>query len=271
MQNSGEQAPLPTLSAGGRLAGAALAILLVAALAYFAAFHARFLNLPGPQETRESSIPLTTGLLLKGGRPYNLDSSPAVTNVYGVVYNYALLPAAKIWGSTFLVHRAGSLIFLLMGAALLFAMLRKYRVGVGLALAGAAFYYLFNATTYAICARPDTLGGAVMLAVLILVMPGGGGARPSWTKLVLSGALGVLAFYTKPYFVLAVPLAAAGLWVTSGLRLALIYSAIAGGLMLASLPLVNYFWPYYLFSIYTTHVYSEIDPPGYFSRQFLIF
>ncbi len=271
MENSDEPRSDTTQLLAVRVAGIALAIVLIASLAYFAAFHARFLNLPGPQETRESSIPLTTSLMLKGGRPYNLESSPAITNVYGVVYNYALLPAAKIWGATFLVHRAGSLVFLLLGAALLFVMLRKSGVGGGLALGGAAFYYLFNATTYAICARPDTLGGGLMLAVLIFVMPGRGGTPPSWVNLALSAALGVLAFYTKPYFVLAIPLAAAGLWVTVGLRLALLYSAIAGGLMLASLPLINYFWPYYLFSIYTTHVYSEIDPPGYFSRQFMDF
>lgn len=253
--------------AGGYVAGWVLAILLTVAVAYYAAFHARFLTLPGPQEARESAIPLTTGLMLAGGRPYTLATEPAVTNVYGIVYNYALLPAAKIWGSTFFVHRVGSLVFLLAGASLLCAMLLKDGVGRALALAGAVFYYLINTTTYDICARPDTLGSALMLAALWLVMPGRNGQPASWAKLGGSVLLGVLAFYTKPYFVFALPLAAAALLLTGGLKRALPYAAGAAALGLASLPVVNHIWPYYIFSIYTTHLYPETTPPIFFSYQ----
>jgi hypothetical protein len=246
-----------------RLAGIVLFVLLAAAMAYYAAFHARFITLPGAQEIREASIPLTTGLILAGGRPYSLSSSPAVTNVYGVVYNYLVVPAAKIWGPTFAVHRTASLLFLLTGAVLLYALLQKENTGRWLALAGAVFYYLFNATTYAIVARPDTLGNAIYLAVVVLVWPGPKPSAPSMVKLVVSVMLGVLAFYTKPYFVLALALAAAILFVSHGWRWALGYAMGATVLMAASIPVVLHFWPYYLFEVYTSHVIGESDPPGF--------
>jgi hypothetical protein len=254
----------PTLT---RLAGIALFVLLAAAMAYFAAFHARFITLPGGQEIREAAIPLTTGLILAGGRPYDLSSSPAITNVYGVVYNYAVAPAAKIWGPTFALHRAASLIFLLAGAALLYTLLRKENTGRWLALAAAVFYYLFNATTYAIVARPDTLGNALYLAVVLLVWPGRSQKPPAIAKLVLSAALGVLAFYTKPYFVFALALATAVLFVTCRWRWALYYALGSGLLLVASIPVVVHFWPYYLFEVFTSHVVGEIDPPGFFWLQ----
>jgi len=268
MENPGDQLNLGgTKPISERVACVALALLLVIALVYYAAFHARFLTLAGPQEARESSIPLTTGLMLNGGAPYTLATSPAVTNVYGIVYNYALWPAAKIWGATFLVHRAGSLVFLLMGAGLLYVMLRQDGVGRSLAWVGAAFYYLLNTTTYAICARPDTLGNALMLVALWLVMPGRDARPASGAKLGVSAVFGVLAFYTKPYFVLALPLAAMALFITGGWKRALCYTGGAAVLGLGSLLVVNHFWPYYLFSIYTIHVYSESNEPGFFVYQ----
>jgi len=260
--------PSPT-----RLAGLVLFVLLTAATVYYAAFNARFITLPGAQEAREAAIPLTTGLILAGGQPYDLSSSPAITNVYGVVYNYLVAPAAKVWGSTFAVHRIASLVFLIASAVLLHALLRKENIGRSLALAGAAFFYLFNVTTYAIGARPDTLGTAIYLAVVMLVWPGGSKDKPPLAKLMLSIALGVLAFYTKPYFVLALALATAVLFVTYGWRWAAAYAASASALMAASIPLVLHFWPYYLFEVYTTHIHSEADPPGYYwlqTKDFLI-
>jgi len=250
-----------------RLTAAVLFGLLAAATAYFAAFHASFIALPGAQESREAAIPLTTGLILAGGRPYDLASSPAITNVYGVVYNYLVAPAAGIWGATFAVHRAASLVFLLMGASLLYALLRKENIGRWLALAGAVFFYLFNVTTYAIGARPDTLGTAIYLAVVLLVWPGAKQDKPSMAKLALSVALGVLAFYTKPYFVLALALAAGVLFVSAGWRWAFAYATAAAALMAVSIPVVVHFWPYYLFEVFTSHVNGEIDPPGYFWLQ----
>jgi len=247
---------------------ATLAGLLALAVAYFAAFEIRMITLPGAQEAREAAIPLTTGLMLEGKMPYTLETLPEFTNVYGIVYNYAVLPAAKLWGSTFAVHRAASMVFLLAGAALLFALLRRVGVGGGLALTGAVFYYLFNVCSYAIVARPDTLGSVFYLTVVFLVVPKPGGPAPSLARMLASAALGVVAFYTKPYFALALGLAPAALLVTLGWRHALIYAAIAGALLLASIPLVNHVWPYYLFSIVTSHQYSEKEFPGYFWSQF---
>jgi hypothetical protein len=248
-----------------------LGILLVAALAYYGALNARILTLPGPQEFHESVMPLTTGLILAGGRPYALANTPAVANIYGVVYNYLLVPPSAIWGPTFLVHRAGSLVFLLAGAAVLFSMLRRNGVGHALALGGAALYYLINATTYALAARPDTLGGALMLAATWLVMPDKNQKPPSVAKMVSSAAVGILAFYTKAYFLLALPLAAAGLLMISGWKRAFLYTVIAVALGLASVLVVNQIWPEYLFSIYTTHVYTENAIAGFFLSQLLDF
>jgi hypothetical protein len=264
-------APPPTAWAiAARITGAVLAVLLGAALAYFLAFNLRFITLPGAQEGREAAIPLTTALLLAGGSPYDLAHLPALTNLYGLVYNFAVLPAAALWGPTYAVHRTATLLFLLAGAALLCWVLRREGVGWPLALVGFAFYYLINATTYAISARPDTLGALLFLAAVSLVSAPRPG-QPPFRVLAASAVLGVLAFYTKPYFVLGLPLAAAAVAVTSGWRRAALYAFGAGALLLTSSVLVNHFFPYYFFTVFTVNQYSAKNDPIYVWWQFIDF
>jgi len=253
------------------LLAALLAALLGLAVLYYLAFNLYFITLPGAQEGREAAIPITTALLLAGGSPYQLSHLPAIANLYGVVYNGSVLPFAALFGPTYAVHRSASLFFLLAGAALIFRILRSANTGPALALAAAAFYYLLNATTYALAARPDALGELLFLATVSLVTRTPGQSPPSLARLTASATLGLLAFYTKPYFVLGLALAAVAVACQSGIRRAIVYAALAGSLLLITLLLTVHFWPYYLFTIFTVNRFNENDSFAQLLSQFFDF
>jgi hypothetical protein len=210
-------------------------------------------------------------MFLKGDSPFVLDSLPADTYLYGMIYHFAVWPAAAIWGPTFAVHRAANLVFLAAGALVLWYVLRRERAGGGLAVAGAVFYYLLNVDTYAIVARPDILGAVFYLAAVALVTRAPGSRVPGPWRLIGSVVCGLLAFYTKAYFLLGLPLAVGVLWLQAGWARAVTYAVVAGLLLAGSAAAIQQVWPYFFFSTITLQRWSEQDDTGYLLQQMVDF
>ncbi len=249
--------------AATRAASLFLGLVLAATLAYDVAFHWHFISLPGAQELHEAAIPLTTKLLLEGGSPYVLSSLPNHTNVYGVLYNYVLLPFAAIWGPTYALHRAANFIFLWAGSAVVFLALRRSGASRWLAAVGGIFYYLINLATYVVVARPDALGNLFFLLTLWWAQR----ERPSTRDLALSAVAGMLAFYTKPYFVFGLGLVSVHLFLFESKSRGVAYAAGAGALLAVSAVVVQFSAPLYFFSTFTIHQEMFKSQPGYFLRQ----
>lgn len=166
-----------------------------------------------PFEYREFAGVSFTGALLDGMNPYALEHVPSFTNVYGPLQNLLVWPFAALAGNGFQVHRLVSLSFLGAGAVLFYYLVRRGRGGSALAVCAAALFLLAQTDDVAGLARPDALGMFLFLAALALLVRSNV-AGP--TTLASSALLVVLAFFTKPYFIVAGPIGATFLLLRRG-------------------------------------------------------
>jgi hypothetical protein len=172
--------------------------LLFLLLCKLLAFQWSLLGNPFPNEYREGSILLTTQALLDGKNPYALAQQPEYTNVYGILYHLVVYPFAKLFGNSFSVHRSVSAAFAIATCGALVWIQRWMKtpwvinLGASLILYGHLLFYITP------LARPDAMG--VFLMVLSVILP----FRFSYSdrSLIASIVLGILAFLTKPYFIL---------------------------------------------------------------------
>jgi len=220
--------------------------------------HLVLLTLPAPQEYRECAIVLSTDLLLHGENPYAVQNQPVYTNIYGIGYHLVMLPFAKVFGCTLIVHRAVSAVFVWASCALIFAALARAGVSRRLAFVGATLFYCDLAIRAApsmrpaalpltVLARPDAMG--LFLFLLSVITP--------WWKnfstrsLILSAAFAIAAFFTKPYFVLGFPIIAAYQLMSGPPRRGLVYGAATTGALAVILVLAVWLMPVYAADVLT--------------------
>lgn len=225
----------------------AAVILSLAAAAYVCFLHQRIIVKPGPMEYREGAIVATTHLLLQGKNPYALENLPVYTNVYGVFYNLVVLPFAMLFGNGFTVHRVASGVFLLASVAILFKTLRAIPLPRGLAVIAAVLFYADLAArisssteSYSIpsnaISRPDSLGMLMFLGSVLLPWR----CNFSHRAMLAACVLGVLTFFTKPYFVIGVPIVTAYLFFFRSKSLGLLYGVLFLALLGSAVAIVNW-------------------------------
>jgi hypothetical protein len=162
---------------------------------------------PLPHYEAESAMAWSTHLLLQGQSPWSWSSYPAAINVYGIGYPALCAPFAWIFGTALPILRAVSVACLGASALLLYRLSRRSGhsalVCAWAALACAAAWSVNISPT----ARPDTLTVGLYLASLgCLEKP-----DPDAGDAFSAAALASLAFFVKPYGLLAWPLSAAAL------------------------------------------------------------
>ena len=150
-----------------------------------------------PQEYREEGAVLTTGLLLKSQNPYALDLMPVHVNVYGYIYNLVILPFAKIFTNSIILHRIISFTFMIFATLIIYLELLHLKVSRPLALI-AGFFLFIQMFIYGVelLARSDSLGLSLFLLSVIIPF------RYSFNRkgLMISFIFSLLGFFTKTYF-----------------------------------------------------------------------
>lgn len=165
-------------------------------------YNFRVISVETPQEFRENAILLTTNLLLDGQNPYSLKNMPTYVNVYGILYNLVVLPFAKIFGSTFLLHRLISLVFITASCILLYKALRDEQVQKWLTLVPVALLYTQMVVGGSdLLARPDSLGVFLFFFTIFIAQK----LNYNFLGLALALLSSILGFLDKPYFVLGLP------------------------------------------------------------------
>jgi hypothetical protein len=184
----------------------AFRVILLCCCLLFAAkmlwYHYHLIVFPWPLHYRETTALLSTDLLLHGQNPFSFDVQPVATNVYGIVYTLAVYPVARLFGSGPTVHRAVTGVFILCSCGLLAGINRRFAVA---AAYNAAFVLLFYAALLFFktpLSEPDALGTFLYLCCLFVPVFDGYSTR----SLCVSMVIGLIAFYTKQYFILAVPI-----------------------------------------------------------------
>jgi hypothetical protein len=218
-------------------------------------YHFYLITFPYPAMLREGAIMTTTQALVKGMNPYAFVLQPEYTNVYGIIYPLLVWPWDKLFGTTLLVHRIVTAVFIMASCVLFFLVLKKMKVPLLLNMWAVLMLYaswLYPGTSTP-CVDPAVTG--MFLLLLTIFIPWF--CRYSYKSLVISVLCGVLAFYTKQYTMLGT--------VIMGLYLFLFISKLKGifygilSLALASLSavMVNRLFPAYFDNCFFGHINME--------------
>ena len=223
-------------------------VLLYISFICFANYHYNIIACPYPLEYREGANILPTDLLLQGKNPFDCSNNPQSCNIYGIFYNLLLFPLAKIWGPTLLLHRIVAGFFLFACCLIIVALLRKNKIPPLLSLAGGLLLYpflLFPRTTTP-CAGPHTLGLFLFLITFFIPYL----LNYSKISLIISLLSGLLAFYTKPYFLLAVFLTTSYIFLFKSKKNGFLYGLTFLAVFILSIYIVNHTMDCYFNNIF---------------------
>lgn len=249
------------------IARLALALFSVTCGIKLVSFAINIIRAPFPLELREGAILSTTQLLLQGRNPFAAENLPQYMNGYGIVYNLVATPLAGWFGNTFQMHRLLTLLFILAGSGFIYYAIVR-RGGSRLYSAALVVCVLANAM-YSVTplTRPDGLG--FLLFVLAILIPWLQGF--SKTSLLASAILATLAFYTKLYFYLPVPILGIYLFLFTSKRLAVWFGVICSALLGASILVVASLLPYYFYTTLFMATYQTVYVYAHVIRQMRIF
>lgn len=228
-------------------------------------YHFRLIANPFQNEYREGAIVLITNILTRGGNPYALENQPEYANMYGIFYHLVVYPFALLFGSTLIVHRIVAA-FCIWGACYLFFR-ATHRMNISLFL-GLSFtlilyrYFLIGTPI----ARPDSLGILLFLGSIFIPWK----SNYSSSSLVLSVLLGVLAFSTKPYFILSLPFLAVYLFLFKSKRKGVLYGAAFMAATSTVILITSYLFETYLTNIFFASVNFGVKNEEYAARQLVL-
>jgi len=207
------------------------------------------LNDPNPAEYREGANLIMTQYFLDSKNPFLLENQPLLNTNKGFLYNLAVLPLAALFGNTLFIHRLVVLIFNLLSTWLVYRVLKKSGAASPLALAGALTVLACLLFYVSPIARVDGMGNFLFLAACCVPWLHAFERKSLWA----SGLLGLLAFYTKPYFLLSVAIVAAYLLLFVSKKKGLLYGSLTLLAVLASAALVRQvFECYFLHTIFNS-------------------
>ena len=191
-------------------------------------FSAVTLANPYPIEYREGAAQVVTQLLLAGQNPFAIENQPLGMTNYGIVFSLVAWPLASLFGNTLLVHRAITVLFLVLSAYVVARTALISNQQAALSLLSAELVAAALATRGGLGGYPSSMGAFFFLAAITAPYVRG---FDRW-GLLLSGAASLLAFYSKPYFVLGFGIVAGYTFLfvskRAGLSYALGFGAVAG-------------------------------------------
>jgi hypothetical protein len=194
-----------------------------------------------PLEYNEPGMLVTTATIADGGNPFSLESQPARMSVYPVLSSVIVAPFAHVFGNTLELHRVLGGLFILASCAIVYCLARRSNVPRIESLAAAVLCHaglLYYSTPVA---GPNGLGLFLFFATIAIPWIDGFSTR----SLLVAIVLGILAYYTKQYFVAALGYVALYLFLAESKRRAMYFGVAALGAFLVVMVLVRYAFPYY--------------------------
>ncbi|MCB0396011.1 MAG: tetratricopeptide repeat protein [Flavobacteriales bacterium] len=225
--------------------------------------HYRLISCPYPLEYREAHTPATTHLMLKGGDPYELAQQPWYTNVYGVAFNYICYPVVMVFGEGYPVYRAIVGFFIWCCCITLYLLLQRLKVPRLESTAATLIFYASLLYFVTPMVRPDSFGLFLFMVSLFYPVISGYG----WRSLVVSMVCCIVAFYAKPYFLLASAFLAAYMFLFVSKKQGLIYGCGFALLLLISVLVVDQRFETYFSNAFFIYTNYRIDKFDYMIRQ----
>ena len=194
--------------------------LVLIPLVWFLYFSFSTITITYQIEYREGAALVMTRILLEGENPFSLEQQPLGMNNYGMVYNLLVFPFAKLFGNTLLVHRSVSFFFLFACLLLVALAIWRLKEDFLLSILGSTLVVVILAGLGGLGAFPSTLGEFLFL--LTIIIPFLYSFR--YPSLIASALLAILAYYTKPYFVIGFGIVAVYTFAFISKQKGLIYS-----------------------------------------------
>ena len=170
----------------------------VVLFSWFVYFSFSTIAMPYQIEYREGAAQVMTQILLMGGNPFSLEYQPLGMNNYGIGYNLLALPFAKLFGNTLMVHRSVSFFFLFASLLLVARTIWTLKKDALISILGGLFIVILWAGRGGLGAFPSTTGAFLFLSAILIPFM----YSFRYPSLIVSALLSILAFYTKPYFVI---------------------------------------------------------------------
>ena len=220
-----------------------LYLLVVAFFALAVAYnHLQIVSHEYPLDYNETGMLVTTATIAHGDNPYSLESQPIRVSLYPVLYNILVAPLSRVFGNTLELHRAVNGLFILGSCAICFYLCRRDSATRTESLTAAVLVYaglLFYSTPIA---SINGLGLFLFLSAIAIPWVYGFSTR----SLAVSIVFGLLAFYTKQYFIASLGYVALYLFLAESKKRAIYFGLAALAAFIVVLALVSYSSPYYL-------------------------
>ncbi len=235
-----------------------LVILSILLLARFLYYEYNLLNYPYQWTVQETSQ-LNHAIILSEGKPlYVINKEPPLLiEPYGPVYPGLVAPLVKIFGKTLFAPRLVSFVsfslILLLIAYVIFSLTHNWKfvfLSIGLNI------FTLDWWQWLLICRPDGFGNFLLFLILFI----------HWkfpykkTAVFLTLLIGVLAFFTKVYFVYGFGSIVLSYWfVHKDKKMALSYLSYSSVLIIAAVLIINYVTNgiYHLFTFDLMHYWTE--------------
>lgn len=188
--------------------------------AWFLYFAFSTIVMPYQIEYREGAAQVMMQILLKGGNPFSMEYQPLGMNNYGIGYSLFALPFAKLFGNTLMVHRSVNFCFLFASLLIVARTIWILKQDKLFSILGSIFIAVVLAGRGGLGAFPSTMGA--FLFFLVILIPFIYSFR--YPSLLASALLAILAFYTKPYFVIGFGVVAAYTFIFISKQKGVVYS-----------------------------------------------
>ncbi|NND66279.1 MAG: hypothetical protein HKN19_01715 [Halioglobus sp.] len=248
-------ATVPIASTPGKIVTLIYLVAAAALLATLLHNHYQVLNFPHPLDFNEGAVLTVTATIVEGGNPYSLESQPARTSVYPAMGNLVAAPFAAVFGNTFFLHRLIAMVLIVASSLLVGAVVfRKTSSWAASFVAGVFAYasFIYYSTPIG---GPNGLSLFLFLASVIIPWCNDFSRR----SLAVAIVVGVLAFYTKQYFVAGLGYVALYLFLARSKKAGVLFGVAFTAALLLSALVVMVIAPYYFDITLISVIYTATE------------
>lgn len=221
----------------------------------------------GPVGYREGANMLLTEYILKGKNPFVLMNQPLMNTNKGAFYNLLVVPFAAIFGNTLALHRIISIVFILLSCGLVIWCLRYFKINWPVSIAGGILVFAGLLFYVEPTARADGLGTFLYTAAGLIPFM----RKFDRQSLLISAAAGILAFFTKPYFILSFGVVSFYIFLFLSKKKALVLMIGTSLVLLAIAVLVRRFFPCYFLNTILNNASNEASHVDFLLKQLTVF
>lgn len=201
------------------------------------------ISFPYQMEYHETVLALAVELMVEGENPYRIEHQPEYAQAYSIVRELIHYPFVKIFGSSLQVHRFVTAIGTLLSFFVLVIWLIELGVDKIVSICSSLILYISLLFWQLGINRPDSWALFFMLLSVFLPFK----YNYSTKSLLLSILFGLLAFYTKSYFVLGSVAISSFMFFFISKKKGVIYGFSFLFFFILTIYLVSYFFPLFFY------------------------